>query len=289
MNPRKIFQLLLYLPLLFSWGCMDEFTNDAYMPSLTETSWKLISFVDVESGTMNTPKPESFNCYQILFNSNKTLSGKSSTNTLTGNYTANLDASTIRITNLEGTEMSELWDGDLFIEKLKAVQTFSITKDGLKLYSNDPKNYLLFEPVFSVGTSPCIYGLLGLDPNIYGVVDSKELMGAWRFNAYFQLSDCIVQWEPDQDSTPIHISFNSNGSINGNTIGNTFIAFYELKSSKIYFSNEVVSERPDPQSERSQKFIETLFNPEYAYFSILDSNLIIYFEDSTWAMVFSKQ
>jgi heat shock protein HslJ len=268
---------------------MDEFSSDANMPSLMETSWKLISFVDVESGTMNTPKPESFNCYQILFNSDKTFSGKSSTNTLTGNYTANLDASTIRITHLEGTEMNELWDGDLFIETFKAAQTFSITKDGLKLYSNDPKNYLLFEPVFSAGAAPCIYELLGLDPNKYGVVNSKELIGTWRFDAYFQLSDCIVLKEPDENLTPIHITFNSNGSINGNTVGNIFIGFYELKSSKIYFSNEVVTERPDSQPERSRKFIETLFNPEYAYFSILDSNLIIYFEDSTWAMVFSKQ
>lgn len=112
--------------------------------SLTGTKWKLAGFANVTNGIIKTPEPDSENHYWIIFNDDNTLSGKSSTNELVGNYEANYKAETIRITNLGGTKIGELLDGELFVKNLQSVYYFSVQKTSLQLYYSET-DYLLFD------------------------------------------------------------------------------------------------------------------------------------------------
>jgi META domain. len=112
---------------------------------LTDTEWKLIGFVDAKQEQLKVAEPESERCYRLRFKEDNTLSGISSTNDITGAYET-FSNSSIKITNIGGTEINELYDGKLYVECLKNVKTFSITTKGLALYY-DSNNYLLFKPL----------------------------------------------------------------------------------------------------------------------------------------------
>ena len=122
--------------------------------SFTNEKWKLIAFVNVLTSTNTTPNPNNDNCYWLVFYDNDSLSGWSSTNDLSGSYTANMpstpnkstnsDKYSFQITKLGGTKMGELYDGWLFMESLFAVDSCLISGNELKLYY-DNQNYLLFE------------------------------------------------------------------------------------------------------------------------------------------------
>ncbi|MDR2805319.1 MAG: META domain-containing protein [Dysgonamonadaceae bacterium] len=121
-------------------GCSENQSNSENS-SLTETKWKLTSFVT--SGDAKTPEPESDNNYWIIFKDDSTFLAKSSTNDLAGKYKLNFSSSTISITELGGTKINELFDGKFFVESLAAVRSFDLQEDALKLYYNEA-DYLLF-------------------------------------------------------------------------------------------------------------------------------------------------
>jgi hypothetical protein len=109
---------------------------------LTGVKWKLTSFV--ANGNAKTPEQDSDNRYWILFKDDNTLEGKSSTNMLRGSYEINAQTSSIQITSLgEGTYVYELPDGRLFMESLRAVRSFELQEDTLKLYYSET-DYLRF-------------------------------------------------------------------------------------------------------------------------------------------------
>jgi hypothetical protein len=112
--------------------------------SLVDTKWKLTGFVDV-TGTIKQPETECANCYWIRFDTDSTLVGKSSVNDFFANYTIDFDLSSIQI-KLARTKIYEPIDGELYIERLQAIRSFSITDKKLKLYYGEQGDYLLFEP-----------------------------------------------------------------------------------------------------------------------------------------------
>lgn len=123
----------------------DNTKNNAKSNPLANTEWKLISFVDVANNTTTTPMPNDSICYRIKFEENMLLNMHSSTNTFNGNYTINLQDSSINIGSLQGTEINELYDGILFVESVTNVSSFSIRANILLLYYHNNQNYLKFE------------------------------------------------------------------------------------------------------------------------------------------------
>jgi heat shock protein HslJ len=112
---------------------------------LVNTEWKLIHFVDVMNNITTNPTPFDSNSYSLKFINDTLLRGYSSTNTFNGNYTINLQDSSIHIENLQGTEINELYDGNLFVHSIQNVRYFSIESNILNLYYNNNQNYLKFE------------------------------------------------------------------------------------------------------------------------------------------------
>jgi hypothetical protein len=111
---------------------------------LSGTKWKFVGFADIQTGTVKEIEPNNSNYYWLYFNNDKTLNGMSSINDFFGNYEIDFTDSTIQIINLEGTKINELFDGDLFIESLRIVESFSLLGKELNLYYNGRKNYLQF-------------------------------------------------------------------------------------------------------------------------------------------------
>jgi hypothetical protein len=132
----KLAAILLLLAGMVS--CRDNETNP-----LKDIRWKLTTFVD-ENGITREPEPDSNDCYTITFHSNNTFSGVSSTNAIQGNYTIDFKNSTFRVNNVSGTKINELFDGNLYVDKLMQVLTFSLIGKELTLYCNDKNNYLIF-------------------------------------------------------------------------------------------------------------------------------------------------
>jgi len=113
--------------------------------------WTLVGTVDIETGAITELKPKDNRCYYLSFNEDNTFSGISSANDLTGEYTANLDDSTIGMAVRVTTNRAEMVDGGLYLEFLRFVQSFSLPSNKeLRLYGtdrqgNDWGKYLLFK------------------------------------------------------------------------------------------------------------------------------------------------
>lgn len=136
----KIFIPTMIIILCLSCQNKDDVTD----APLKGTKWKLVGFVAAATGKVKEAEPASEKCYLLTFNENGIFTGVSSTNQLMGTYVLDNEASGIHITNIGGTEINELFDGKLYVERLAAIQSFAITKNSLKLYYNVQKDYLLF-------------------------------------------------------------------------------------------------------------------------------------------------
>lgn len=143
-------KILKWLPMLalvaiITAGCTDgDGGNNPTTTKLSGTKWTLVGFYDVEKDSLKEAEPKDEQCYNLSFDTDTTISGTSSTNKIWGAYKANYELSTIQITNLGGTEINELFDGQLYMESLWQVNFFTITNKELKLYYSDKKNYLLY-------------------------------------------------------------------------------------------------------------------------------------------------
>jgi len=115
--------------------------------SLISTDWKLIGFVNVAENTIKIAEPQHENCYRMIFKPDGTFSGQTSTNQAGGRYEVNVQDKTLKILNIGGTEINELFDGKLYVESMLKVDSFSITERGLALYYDNKKHFLLFKPI----------------------------------------------------------------------------------------------------------------------------------------------
>jgi hypothetical protein len=114
--------------------------------SLKGTTWKLVGFADVETGTLRKAVPEDCKrCYTITFNTDSTCYGHGFSNPIDyGIYKVDYEMSKIKIIYVVVTKVVPYFDENLFVETVNMVQYFSMQEDELKLYYNNKKNYLLF-------------------------------------------------------------------------------------------------------------------------------------------------
>jgi len=112
---------------------------------LAGTKWKLVGIVDAETGKLTGLEPKDCKeCYTLTFDED-ICTGVTSTNFFMGVYTANSETSSFEMTT-EGTEIGEVYDGYLYVDILRSVQFFSLSTNELRLYYNDGKEYLSYEP-----------------------------------------------------------------------------------------------------------------------------------------------
>jgi hypothetical protein len=144
---------------LLTAGVMScEKDEPVQLHALQDVKWKLMGFVDAQG--YKQAEPYSNDCYWLIFNANNTLHGKSSTNSLAGRYEIKTDK--LHITNLIGTAIGEIGDGELFTECLQQIESFELSDNELKLYYNGGTNYLLF---LSSGPREC--GSVNISDNEY--------------------------------------------------------------------------------------------------------------------------
>ena len=112
---------------------------------LIETKWKLVGFADDKKGEIKLAKPSEGNCYTLVFEEDGLMSGVTSTNGATGRFT--LKDKEISISSFGAlTEINELYDVNRYVEAMRKVYAFEMTKRGLAL-KFDQYFYLLFIPV----------------------------------------------------------------------------------------------------------------------------------------------
>ncbi|MDR0542304.1 MAG: META domain-containing protein [Dysgonamonadaceae bacterium] len=134
------FALLLAGTML---ACGNE-TDDSI--KLQGTTWKLVGFADVETGTLRKAVPEDcLPCYTITFITDTTFTGKASSNLIHGHYKIDYEMSHMQIICGTMTEVVPYFDEELFVETMNLVQSFALQEDEMRLYYNDRKNYLLFK------------------------------------------------------------------------------------------------------------------------------------------------
>ena len=107
--------------------------------SLKDTQWKLAGTVEAHTGKLTEFKPADCNfCYTLVFDTDSTAYGYSA-----GNKIA-LYLKPLLIMKPE-TLAGETGDGDLFLETVKALQSYKRTGNELRFYFNENRDYLLFE------------------------------------------------------------------------------------------------------------------------------------------------
>ena len=136
---KTIRYVLFISALLGAISCQSEETG------LKGTTWKLVGFVDVETGNLKVAEPDDPRCYILTFDTDSTFSGISSTNQKWGEYRIDYEKSTLTITSSFGTEINELFDGLLFVKSFMSVQSFFLSDAELRLYYDNGKKYLLFK------------------------------------------------------------------------------------------------------------------------------------------------
>ena len=109
---------------------------------LTDVGWQLIGFADAEREIIRTVNSGAFT---LWFYDDRSLSGRSSGNQMMGGYEIFSESSlTIGVFLL--TEVNETYKGEMYLEWLNSVKTFSMTEKGLALFY-DSNKYLLFKPI----------------------------------------------------------------------------------------------------------------------------------------------
>ena len=118
----------------------EQTTNSSYLFN----KWQLEAFVNNDSG-IKTPSENNNNVYWIKINDDYSFEGKAYSNEIKGNILLDTVAYELIFTDIIGTEITELFDGQLFVECLYNVNKYELTKNTLKLFYNDNKSYLIFK------------------------------------------------------------------------------------------------------------------------------------------------
>jgi len=128
-------------------ACKSNNENEM-LSSLKGTQWKLAGIVDSQTDKLTVLEPaDCEECYTLTFDTDSTLSTRSTSNDLTGKYISNNSKYSFHIITFGGTKVGEIGDGNLYVIPFwnKSIESFSLQKDELLLYYNDKKNYLLFK------------------------------------------------------------------------------------------------------------------------------------------------
>lgn len=123
-------------------------TNIEYLNfPMKSTTWKLLGFANLSDSTFRFAKPRNDFSYKLRFVTDSTFTGTSSTNEIVGEYSYNMNIGTIDVIRIGGTKINEIYDGWLYWESIKLVETYSITEYGLHLYFHSGNQYLLYIPL----------------------------------------------------------------------------------------------------------------------------------------------
>jgi len=114
--------------------------------TLKGTTWKLVGFVDAETGVLKEAEPIGcIRCYTLEFNTDTTLFTTSQANDIWGKYEVDYTTNSIRLFDVCGTFVGEQGDGGLYYDVIQyEIKSFHLQKNELWLYYNDKKNYLKF-------------------------------------------------------------------------------------------------------------------------------------------------
>jgi len=116
--------------------------------TLRGSKWKLVGIGSLDKIDLQELEPKDCEkCYTLTFDTDNTFQTFSSTNNLQGIYKANYSTQTIQIVDFGGTKINEFGGGNLYVEPFwgKAIQSFSLQADELRLYYDKNKKYLLFK------------------------------------------------------------------------------------------------------------------------------------------------
>ncbi|MDR3137272.1 MAG: META domain-containing protein [Tannerellaceae bacterium] len=242
------------------------------LPQLPDTgfpfgeSWQFVAFVNSADGLVKIPESLSENSYWITFNNDGTLSAKSSVNELEGSYTFNSAASTLSISALGGSKINEQPDGDLFVQQLQSIQSFSVGQSSLKLYHNE-KDYLLFT---ELNDEPEIMPLD--NPDIQYLISAP-----WQFVAFVSAVDYSSRVPESLASNPndYRITFRKDGTFLGKSSPNLIGGTYEIDPQSLTFKLQANFMTEILESPDGELFFETL-NASHHY-TITPTSLRIYF------------
>jgi len=126
-------------------------TNPQYLNyPLKNTTWKLLGFANLSDSTFRyaiAPNDLLDFSYRLRFETDSTFTGTSSTNQILGDYSSDFALGTISIIGFGGSKRGEEYDGKLYRESLKLIETYSISEYGLRLYFHSGREYLLYIPL----------------------------------------------------------------------------------------------------------------------------------------------
>ena len=112
---------------------------------LTNTTWKLVGFVNTETSEIKEADRKENNWYILTFNMWGKFTGNSSMNSIEGKYNIDCNTNKIKIFVLSGTAAGETSGGKLYMDVLSKVDFFSVQDNELKLYYSNKQNYLLYK------------------------------------------------------------------------------------------------------------------------------------------------
>jgi len=156
----------LYILPSFPYICSIASYNDPVQTDLSGTSWRLAGIVETEIGNIKilpTSKVYS-NCYKIDFAEKnwdfdelpkwiekdfcqglyRKATGRTSCNSAEYLYCMDDETGAFQIDVIRLTGLAEFPDGELYLDALHAVHSFSLLRGALRLYFEDNNKYLLF-------------------------------------------------------------------------------------------------------------------------------------------------
>lgn len=116
---------------------------------LAGTAWRLAGFVNIKTGELKIPEPLRTDTtnrpYVLRFETNACISGRASSNDLTGTYAVDSSSGTVDIHGGTKTYINEYPEGYRFLNAVKGVHPYELLEDELRIFENE-EFYLQFKP-----------------------------------------------------------------------------------------------------------------------------------------------
>lgn len=128
-------------------SCKKESTtqNNTIDKSIVNVKWQLSKFIDCENNTETMPEYNSDTIYWLRFDLNGNFVGHTFSNSIYGKYLMDISNKNFKFSELFGTELNELYDGQKYSEALNIVCKYGLNGNQLYLYYNSEKEVLVFK------------------------------------------------------------------------------------------------------------------------------------------------
>lgn len=113
--------------------------------SIANEKWQLSQFVNCENNTETMPEYNSDNVYWLQFDLNGNFVGHTFTNSIHGKFLMNVLNGDFKFSEIYGTEMNELYEGQKYSDALNTVCKYGLDDNLLYLYYNAEKKVLVFQ------------------------------------------------------------------------------------------------------------------------------------------------